>query len=71
MKGGWVLYQIFGGRGQHVKNNWTQLDPSFCENEGSKRFKINEKKGVNWIENYGEKIYKMLTICQIIHFGEK
>ncbi len=29
------------------------------------------KKGVIWIENQGENLYKMLKICQIIHFGEK
>ncbi len=27
------------------KNNWTQSDLRFCENEGSKRFKTNEKGG--------------------------
>ncbi len=34
----------------------------FCENEESKRFKINEK-GVNWFENQGENLYKMIKIC--------
>ncbi len=29
------------------------------------------KKGVNWIENQGENWYKMLKICEIIHFGDK
>ncbi len=28
-----------------MKKNWTQSDLRFCENEGSKRFKINEKGG--------------------------
>ncbi len=30
---------------QHAKKNWTQSDIRFCENEGSNRFKINEKCG--------------------------
>ncbi len=29
------------------------------------------KMGVNWIENQGKHLYKMLKICQIIRFGEK
>ncbi len=29
------------------------------------------KKGVNWIENQGENLYKMLKNCKIIHVGEK
>ncbi len=29
--------------GVRVKKTWTQSDIRFCENEGSKRFKINEK----------------------------
>ncbi len=40
-----VLHQVFIRRVQHTNNNWTQLDLSFCENEGSKRSKINEKGG--------------------------
>ncbi len=59
---------------------WTQTDLRFCKNEGSKRSKINEKmrgqkdlksmeKRVNWIENQYENLYKMLTICKIIHLG--
>ncbi len=36
-----VLYQIV----QHPKQTWTQSDIRFCENEGSNRFKINEKGG--------------------------
>ncbi len=43
--GGGVLHQIFGSQVQHVKKNWTQSDLRFCENEGSKRSKINEKEG--------------------------
>ncbi len=29
------------------------------------------KKGINWIENQDENLYKMLKISKIIHFGEK
>ncbi len=32
------------------KNNWTQSDLRFCENEGKKDWK-SMKKDVNWIEN--------------------
>ncbi len=49
--------QIFGSHVQHAKKNGTKSDPKFCENEGSKRSKINEKRGP-WIEN----LYKMLKI---------
>ncbi len=41
----WVLHQIFGTMVQHAKKTWTQSDKRFCENEGSNRFKINEKGG--------------------------
>ncbi len=43
--GGVVLHPIFGTQVQHVKKNWIQPDLRFYENEGSKRFKINEKGG--------------------------
>ncbi len=39
----------------------TQLDLRFCENEGSKRFKINEKKG-KLDRKFRENLYKMLQI---------
>ncbi len=42
---GGVLHQIFGTWVQHAKKTWTQSDIRFCENEGSNRFKINEKGG--------------------------
>ncbi len=42
---GAVLHQIFGSWVQHAKKTWTQSDIRFCENEGSNRFKINEKRG--------------------------
>ncbi len=57
-----LVHQIFGTCVQHAKKNWTQSDIRFCENEGSNRFKINEK-AVIWIENTGENLYKMLKIC--------
>ncbi len=60
--GGVVLHQIFGSWVQHAEKTWTQLDIRFCENEGSNRFKINEKGDI-WIENTGENLYKMLKIC--------
>ncbi len=56
---GEVLHQIFCNQVQHANTNWIQLDLRFCENEESKR---SLKKGVNWIENQGEKLYKMLKI---------
>ncbi len=40
-----ILYQIFGMWVQHTKKTGTQSDIRFCENEGSNRFKINEKGG--------------------------
>ncbi len=40
-----VLHQIFRYQGSARKQNWTQSDLRFCENEWSKRFKINEKGG--------------------------
>ncbi len=43
--GGGVLHQIFGTRVQHANFFGTQSDLSYCENEGSNRFKINEKEG--------------------------
>ncbi len=43
--GGVVLHQIFGTCVHHANKNWTQSDLRFCENEGSKRFKINKKRG--------------------------
>ncbi len=49
------------------------MDPigsRFCENEGSKRFKINEKRG-QLDRKLRENIYKMLKNFKIIHFGEK
>ncbi len=45
-KGKGVLHQNFGTQVQHTHKNLTQSDLRFCENERSKRFKINEK-GVN------------------------
>ncbi len=47
------FHQIFGTQVQHTKTKWTQLDPSFCKNEGSKILKLMEK-GVNWIDNEGK-----------------
>ncbi len=44
------------------KKNWTQSDLRFCENEGSKRFKINEKRG-QLDRKLKENLYKMLKIC--------
>ncbi len=38
-----VLHQIVGSQDQHANKNWTQSGLRFCENEGSKRTKINEK----------------------------
>ncbi len=53
-----VLHQIFGTQIQHAKKNWTQSDLGFCENEGSKRFKINEKWG-----HLDRKLRKIDTKC--------
>ncbi len=48
-RGEGVLHHIFVSRVQHLKKNWTQSDQSFCENEGSKRSKINQKVGqLDW-----------------------
>ncbi len=57
--GGGVLHQIFGTRVQHAIKNWTQLDLMFCENEWSKRFKINEKGGQLDLK-LKENLYKLL-----------
>ncbi len=38
-----LFRQIFGSRVQHTKTKWTKTDLRFCENEGLKIFKINEK----------------------------
>ncbi len=40
-----VLHKTFDTQVQHAKTHWTQSDLRFCENEGSKIFKINEKGG--------------------------
>ncbi len=44
-EGGGRIHQYFGSQVQHAQRNWTQSDLRFCENEVSKRFKINEKGG--------------------------
>ncbi len=36
---------MFGTQVQHAIENWSQSDLRFCESEGLKRFKINEKGG--------------------------
>ncbi len=54
-----VLHQIFSTRDQHAKKNWTQSDLRFCEIEGSKRFKINEKSG-QLNRKLRENLYEML-----------
>ncbi len=56
------IVQLFGSQVQHAKIILDLIGFKFCENEGWNRFKINEK-GVNWIENQGENLYKMLKIC--------
>ncbi len=43
-EGGGVLHKMFGSWVQHTKK-WTYSDLRFCENEGSKRSKINEIGG--------------------------
>ncbi len=53
-----VLHQIFDTRVQHTAKKWTQSDLRFCENEGSKRFKINEKGG-----QLDRKLREIDTIC--------
>ncbi len=40
-----VLHQIFNNRVQHAIKNWTQSDLRFCQIEGQKDLKINEKGG--------------------------
>ncbi len=40
-----VFHQIVDTWVQHAKKNYTQSDLRICENEGSNRFKINEKVG--------------------------
>ncbi len=57
---GWYFtkFSVAGFSGMQKKKR-AQSDLSFCENEGLKRSKINEK-GVNWIENHREFFYKML-----------
>ncbi len=43
---GGVLYQSVGRKVQHAEKYLTQSDLRFCENQGSNRFKINEKGGI-------------------------
>ncbi len=43
--GAGVLHQIVSTQVQHARLFFTQSDLKFCENEGSKRFKITEKGG--------------------------
>ncbi len=45
-----VIHQRFGSQLQNMIKYWAQSDLRFCENEGSKRYQINEK-GANRIEN--------------------
>ncbi len=48
-RGGGVLHKYFGSWVQHADKIWTQSDLRFCENEGSKRYKINEKgRQLDW-----------------------
>ncbi len=54
---------------QHVMKKWIQSDLWNCKNEGSKRFKNNEK-WVNKIENQGEIWYKLLKNGKMTDFGE-
>ncbi len=54
--GGYFIKFLIAGFS--TQNIWTQLDLRFCENERSKRFKINEKQ-VNWIK-IKEKIHTKL-----------
>ncbi len=51
-----------------MMKKWTKSDLRFFKNEGSKRSKKNE--GVNWNQNQGENLYKMLKRCQMIDFGK-
>ncbi len=55
---------------QHAMTKWTQWDLRFCKNEESK-YLITMKKGVNKIENQGEKWYKLLEKCKMTDFCEK
>ncbi len=54
-----VLHQIFGTQVQHTNIFFTQSDLRFCENDGSKRFKNNEK-GDQLDRKLWENWYKML-----------
>ncbi len=49
-RGGGGTSSNFRSTSSARQKNWTQSDLRFCENEGSKRFKINEK-GINWIKH--------------------
>ncbi len=69
-EGGGVGHQILGTQVQHENKNWTQSYLRFCKNEGSNRFKINEKEA-QLDRKSRTKVYKMLKIFEIIHFGEK
>ncbi len=42
MKMKYTMFQVQPWGGQ---KNWTQSDLRFCENKGSKRFKINDERG--------------------------
>ncbi len=53
-----------------MKKKRTKWDPRFCKNEESK-ISNNNEKGVNKIENQGEKWYKLLQKCQMTDFCEK
>ncbi len=50
-------------------NNWAQSDLMFCKMNGLKDLR-SMKKGVNWVENQGENLYKMLKNSSITHFDE-
>ncbi len=49
---------------------WTQSDIRFCENEGSIRFKINEKGGHLDRKSRRKFIQNTSNLLIIIHFGE-
>ncbi len=66
MGGGGVLQHIFGRGVHHAIKNWTETDLRFCENEGSKRSKINWKRG-QLHQKSKQNSYKLL----IIHFGKQ
>ncbi len=53
---------MFGSQVQQVKNNWIQSDLRFVKMRGQADLKSMEK-GVNWIVNQRENLYKMLKIC--------